>query len=133
MGINPNFKENNISWGDYQANMKDADIILAKHIATIEATTAAAMEIAKILDAKYQKVDLCTDVVEACSTLNTREKEKLFHVLKKHEELFDITLGTWKIFQYDIELQEGVKLYHGKLYTVPKAYKAMICTEISGN
>eukprot|EP00957_Ditylum_brightwellii_P087520 6662725-Ditylum_brightwellii.AAC.1 len=52
MGIDLNFKENNISWEDYQTNMKDADVTLSKHIATVEATTAAATEIAKILNAK---------------------------------------------------------------------------------
>eukprot|EP00957_Ditylum_brightwellii_P081441 6195181-Ditylum_brightwellii.AAC.1 len=113
LGIDLNFKENSISWGDYQADIKDADITLAKHIAEEEATTAAAIEIAKILDVKYQKIDLCTDIVEAWDALDAKEKKKLFHVLKKHEELFNDTLGTWKNFQYDIELQEGVKPYHG--------------------
>eukprot|EP00957_Ditylum_brightwellii_P009129 690192-Ditylum_brightwellii.AAC.1 len=65
LGINLDFKENSISCGDYQADMKDADVTLAEHLAAVEATTAAATEIAKILDAKYQKVDLCTNVVEA--------------------------------------------------------------------
>eukprot|EP00957_Ditylum_brightwellii_P142397 10849279-Ditylum_brightwellii.AAC.1 len=113
MGIDLDFKENNISWGDYQADVKGVDVTLAKHIAAVKATTAAVTEIAKILDAKYQKVDLHTDVVEACNILDIREKEKLFHVLKKHEELFNSTLSMWKNFQYDIELQEGVKPYHG--------------------
>eukprot|EP00957_Ditylum_brightwellii_P089879 6844726-Ditylum_brightwellii.AAC.1 len=94
MGIDLNFEENNISWGDYQANMKDTDVSLVEHIVTLKATNTAATELAKILDAKHQKVDLCTEVVEACNALNTREKEKLFHVLKKHEELFNGTLGT---------------------------------------
>eukprot|EP00957_Ditylum_brightwellii_P008058 611250-Ditylum_brightwellii.AAC.1 len=99
MGIKLNFKENSISWGGYQADIKYDDVTLAEHIATVEATTSGATEIAKILDAKYQK---------------------------KHEELFDGTLGTWKNFQYDIKLQEGVKPYHGRPYMVPKAYKAML-------
>eukprot|EP00957_Ditylum_brightwellii_P202616 15330939-Ditylum_brightwellii.AAC.1 len=110
MGINLNFKENGISWGDYQADMKDADVTLAEHVTNVEATIAAATEIAKILDAKYQDVDLWTDI--------------------KHEELFDGTLGTWKNFQYNIELQEGVKSYHNRLYMVPKAYKATLCTGV---
>eukprot|EP00957_Ditylum_brightwellii_P212066 15366922-Ditylum_brightwellii.AAC.1 len=110
--------------------MKDADVTLAKHIATEEATTAVATEISKVLDAKNQKVDLRLDIVEAYNTLNTGEKEKLFHVLEKHEELFDSTSGTWKNFQYDIELQEGVKPYHGKPHTVPKAYEATLCMEV---
>eukprot|EP00957_Ditylum_brightwellii_P159454 12137758-Ditylum_brightwellii.AAC.1 len=33
MGINLNFKENSVSWGDYQANMKDDDVTLAEGIA----------------------------------------------------------------------------------------------------
>eukprot|EP00957_Ditylum_brightwellii_P109338 8341058-Ditylum_brightwellii.AAC.1 len=94
LGIKLNFKESIISWGDYQADMKDADVTLAEHIAAVEATTAAATEIAKILDGKYQKVDIRADVVEACNDLNTKEREKLLNVLKKHEELFDSTLGT---------------------------------------
>eukprot|EP00957_Ditylum_brightwellii_P142445 10852436-Ditylum_brightwellii.AAC.1 len=88
MGINLNFKENSISWVDYQADMKDTDITLTKHIAAVEAIMAVAMEMAKILDAKYRKVDLCTDIVKACNALNTGEKEQLFQVLRKHEELF---------------------------------------------
>eukprot|EP00957_Ditylum_brightwellii_P097404 7418900-Ditylum_brightwellii.AAC.1 len=51
LGIKLNFKENSISWGNYQADMKDIDVTLTKHIVTVEATTAAATEIAKILDA----------------------------------------------------------------------------------
>eukprot|EP00957_Ditylum_brightwellii_P042559 3222554-Ditylum_brightwellii.AAC.1 len=89
MGINFDFKENSISWGDYQADTKDADVTLAEHIDNLEATTIAATEIAKILDAKY---------------------------CKKHKELFDSTLGTWNNFQYNIKLQEGVRLYHVRPY-----------------
>eukprot|EP00957_Ditylum_brightwellii_P144911 11037372-Ditylum_brightwellii.AAC.1 len=102
IGINLDFKENNISWVDYQADMKDVDVTLAEHIAMVETTTTTATEIAKILDAKYHK---------------------------KHEELFDGTLGMWKNFQYDIELQEGVKPYLRRPYMLPKAYEDMLCTE----
>eukprot|EP00957_Ditylum_brightwellii_P039224 2967510-Ditylum_brightwellii.AAC.1 len=73
------FKENITSWGDYQADMKAANVSSKEHIVNVEATKAAATKIAKILDAKYQK---------------------------KHKELFEGTLGTWKNFQYNIKLQE---------------------------
>eukprot|EP00957_Ditylum_brightwellii_P137456 10479997-Ditylum_brightwellii.AAC.1 len=53
LGINLDFKENNITWGNYQANMKPADITLSEHVANVEATKAAAAEIAKISGAKY--------------------------------------------------------------------------------
>eukprot|EP00957_Ditylum_brightwellii_P186105 14168951-Ditylum_brightwellii.AAC.1 len=48
LGINLNFKKNSISWGDYQANMKDADVTLAEHVANVETTTAVATKKAKI-------------------------------------------------------------------------------------
>eukprot|EP00957_Ditylum_brightwellii_P161802 12319000-Ditylum_brightwellii.AAC.1 len=53
VGIDLNFKENSISWGDYQADMKDIDITLAEHLAAVETTTAAVTDIAEILDSKY--------------------------------------------------------------------------------
>eukprot|EP00957_Ditylum_brightwellii_P206028 15346473-Ditylum_brightwellii.AAC.1 len=110
--------------------MKDADVTLTNHIATVEATTAASTEIAKILNAKYQKVDICSDIVEASNALNTGEKEKLFHVPRKNEELFNGNLGTWKNFQYDIKLQECVKPYHRRPQTVSKAYEATLHMEV---
>eukprot|EP00957_Ditylum_brightwellii_P135433 10326256-Ditylum_brightwellii.AAC.1 len=70
----------------------------------------------KILDAKYHKADLQTDIVDQCST--------------KHNELFDGTPGMRKNFQYNIELQDGARLYHGNLYTKPKAYEATLCMEV---
>eukprot|EP00957_Ditylum_brightwellii_P129725 9896023-Ditylum_brightwellii.AAC.1 len=79
--------------------MKLADITLTEHVANVEATKAAAAYIAKLLDAKYCKVDLHRDVVDLCMMVHTEEKEKLLHVFQKHKELFDSTLGTWKNFQ----------------------------------
>eukprot|EP00957_Ditylum_brightwellii_P052725 3996909-Ditylum_brightwellii.AAC.2 len=35
--------------------MKSADVTLAEHVANVEATKAAAADIAEILNAKYQK------------------------------------------------------------------------------
>eukprot|EP00957_Ditylum_brightwellii_P154014 11722193-Ditylum_brightwellii.AAC.2 len=98
LGIDLDFKENTIAWGDYHANMKQADIMLTEHIANIEATKAVAAEIAKILDAKYHKINLQTDFVDLGEALNTEEKEKLLCVLQKHNELFNRTLGTWNFF-----------------------------------
>eukprot|EP00957_Ditylum_brightwellii_P123593 9422669-Ditylum_brightwellii.AAC.1 len=68
LGIDLDLK-NSITWEDYQANMKSADVTLAEHVANIEATKSAAADIAKRLDVKYQK---------------------------KHKELFNGTLGMLK-------------------------------------
>ncbi len=48
------------------------------------------------------------------------------NLMKKYEELFDGTLGEWKGEPYHIELREGVKLYHGRPYQIPKAYEQML-------
>eukprot|EP00957_Ditylum_brightwellii_P040031 3029601-Ditylum_brightwellii.AAC.1 len=55
LGIDLDFKESSITWGDYQANMKSADVTLSEHVANIEATKVVAADISKILDAKYQR------------------------------------------------------------------------------
>eukprot|EP00957_Ditylum_brightwellii_P041029 3106743-Ditylum_brightwellii.AAC.2 len=86
-------EENSITWGDCQADMKSADVILAEYLDNIGATKAAAADISKLLDDKYEMVDLHKDIVDQCDTLNNKDKEKLLHVLQKHKELFDSTLG----------------------------------------
>eukprot|EP00957_Ditylum_brightwellii_P115718 8827023-Ditylum_brightwellii.AAC.1 len=65
LGINIDFKETSIAWEDYQAGMKSADVTQTEHLANIEATKAAAVDIPKILDAKYQMVDIQTAVVDS--------------------------------------------------------------------
>ena len=50
--------------------------------------------------------------------------------MNKFETLFDGTLGTWKGTKYNIELQEGTKPYHGRPYSVPKAYEQSFRLEV---
>ena len=52
-------------------------------------------------------------------------------MLNKFETLFDRTLGTWKGTKYNIELQEGAKPYHGRPYSVPKAYEQSFRLEVN--
>jgi hypothetical protein len=51
-------------------------------------------------------------------------------LLLKFEELFDGTLGDWKLLPVSFELKEGVKLYHGRPYPIPKVHKATLMKEI---
>eukprot|EP00957_Ditylum_brightwellii_P019883 1500190-Ditylum_brightwellii.AAC.1 len=97
--------------------MKSADVMMAEHLGNVEASRKVAESMAKIVDTKYCKVDLQTDIVDQCNTLRTKDKEKLLCVSKNHKELFDSTLGTWKDFQYDIELRDDAKSYHSRLHT----------------
>ena len=49
----------------------------------------------RILDAKYEPADL-DEVVVNCTHLTKEHKAELFSLFKRHESLFDGTLGTWK-------------------------------------
>eukprot|EP00957_Ditylum_brightwellii_P129793 9900379-Ditylum_brightwellii.AAC.1 len=85
--------------------MKSADITMAEHLASIESSRILAENMAKILDSKYSKVNVQTDIVNHCTTLNTKDKEKLLPVLQKDKEILHSTLGIRKGLQYDIEPQ----------------------------
>ena len=47
----------------------------------------------------------------------------MHELLKKHEILFDGTLGQWKGTPYKVELKEGENPYHAHPYEVPHKYK----------
>eukprot|EP00957_Ditylum_brightwellii_P124110 9460667-Ditylum_brightwellii.AAC.1 len=131
LGIEPDFKQNNIIWDDCLADMKFADVTLAECLNNTEVTKMITENMSKVLDAKYRKVDLHREVVNQCSTLEEVDKEKSLCVLKEHKELLDSTPDIWKSFKYDIELQDGTKLYHSQQYTVPKAYKTTLHMEVN--
>jgi hypothetical protein len=78
----------------------------------------------KILDAKYQKADL-KNIAQSTKGLTEEQQTQLWHFLNKYENLFDGTLGNWRGADYRIELQEGVKPYHVKPYSVTRAYEQM--------
>jgi hypothetical protein len=79
-------------------------------------------KMSKILDAKYQKADL-KNIAKTTKGLTEERKTRLLHLLDKYENLFDGTLGNWKGADYRIELRDGVKPYHAKPYSVPRAYE----------
>jgi hypothetical protein len=51
-------------------------------------------------------------------------------LLLKFEELFNGTLGDWKLPPVSFELKEGAKPYHGRPYPIPKIHKAVLMKEI---
>eukprot|EP00957_Ditylum_brightwellii_P052561 3985506-Ditylum_brightwellii.AAC.3 len=63
LGIDLDFKENNITWGDYQADMKSADITLAEHLANIEVMKTVEENMANILDGKYHLTEGCSQLM----------------------------------------------------------------------
>jgi hypothetical protein len=55
----------------------------------------------------------------------------LLALLLKFEELYDGTLGDWKLLPVSFELKEDAKPYHGRPYPIPKIHKATLMKEIN--
>jgi hypothetical protein len=84
----------------------------------------------EILNAKYDKADLPSIVKNNCAHLSTSHCNLLLVLLLKSEELFDGTLGDWKLLPVSFELKEGAKPYHGRPYPIPKIHKSALMKEI---
>ena len=78
-----------------------------------------------------QNADLPAIVRENCSHLRASERERLLSMLLKFEDLFDGTLGDWKLPPVTFELKEGATLYHGRAYPIPQIHKAVLMKEIN--
>ncbi len=95
-----------------------------------ESTCNATKCVVEILDTKYVKADLPSIVKNNCVHLSMPHQNLLLALLLKYKELFDGTLGDWKLPPVSIELKEGAKPYHGRPYPIPKIHKATLMKEI---
>jgi hypothetical protein len=95
-----------------------------------ESTRNATKHVVEILDAKYDKADLPSIVKNNCVHLSAPHQSSLLALLLKYKELFDGTLGDWKLPPVSIELKEGTKPYHGRPYPIPKVHKTTLMKEI---
>jgi hypothetical protein len=86
--------------------------------------------VTRILDTKYQKVDLQSIVRDNCKYLSADQQKKLLQLHKKYESLFDGTLGDWKTKPVSLILKEGISPYHGQAFPVPKIHKDTIMKEV---
>ena len=102
----------------YQENTKEP-------LSTLEAPK----RLIQILDAKYEKADLRA-IKESCTHLSNPEKQSLLELLQEFEELFDGTLGDWDCEPVSLQLKEGAKPYHGRLFPVPKKHIKITKKEI---
>jgi hypothetical protein len=93
-------------------------------------TGNATKRIVEILDAKYDKADLPSIVKNNCTHLSPSHCNLLLVLLLKFEELFNGTLGDWKLPPVSFELKEGAKPYHGRPYPIPKIHKGTLIKEI---
>jgi hypothetical protein len=93
-------------------------------------THNATKRVVEILDANYDDLDLPSIVKNNCTHLSTSHRNLLLVLLLEFEELFNGTLGDWKLLPVSFELKEGAKPYHGRPYAIPKIHKATLMKEI---
>ena len=62
----------------------------------------------EILDAKYEFTDVA-DVVNQMSHLNQKQKDDILAILKKHQKMFDGTLGVYPHKKFHIEIEPDAK------------------------
>jgi hypothetical protein len=94
---------------------------------TIEKAEEEFLEKQCFSQAQYQAADL-----HKClpTHLSSQEKEKLYAQLDKPRFLFKGTLRLLPTKPVHIEIKYNAKPFHGHTFSVPKAYKSMICDEV---
>ncbi len=95
-----------------------------------QSTQDATKRVTRILDAKYQKVDLQSIVRDKCKHLSTDQQKKLLRLLTKYELLFDGILGDWNTKPVSFQLKEGVLPHHGQIFPNPKVHKETIIKDV---
>ena len=55
----------------------------------------------------------------------------MLKLLRKHEEMFDGTLGNFTGLEYKLKLSEGARLYHIKPFIIPKIHKETLKMEVN--
>ena len=63
--------------------------------------------------------------------LNNDKQSLVLKLLRKHEEIFDGTLGNYTGSEYKIEFLEGSKPYHAKPFPIPKIHEETLKKEIN--
>jgi hypothetical protein len=94
---------------------------------TIDKAEEEFLEKQRFSQAQYQAADL-----RKClpNHLSSQEKEKLYALLNKHRFLFEGTLGLLPTKPVHVKIKSNAKPFHGRAFSVPKAYESMIRNEV---
>jgi hypothetical protein len=139
LGINLLFDTAEILWDNVKIHMQPPGRTNGDWLDTMEQellyahdpNTSDAERIQSIFESKYCPADL-NKIVEECTHLDKTEQRNLLTLLQKFEDLFDVTLGTWKTDPVDLELIDPkVKPFHAKPYPVPYSQEKRLKEEIN--
>ena len=73
------------------------------------------------------------DLEEVCGTqdqLSHDEQQQLLALLRKHEKLFDGTLGKWTGSKVRLDLVDGAEPYHARSFPVPRVHLETLKREV---
>jgi hypothetical protein len=131
LGIKLDFQDSTITWDEATMPFKSKEDTFETgfYLADSAAVQDSTERIKRILDAKYEKINI-RQYVKDIKHLTTAQQDSLAALLERHEPLFDGTLGNWKSEDYDIELKEGVRPYHARAYPIPKTYEQTLKVEV---
>ena len=131
LGFDISFSQKTMTWNDVTINMKPPTCTKedAYHVEEELFVSDETDRIAKILDAKYAPANL-KEITDKLLHLTNNQKQQLYTLLNKRNQLFDGTLGLWKGSPYKIELREGAKPHHARPYGIPHAYEQTFKHEV---
>jgi transposase InsO family protein len=107
-----------------------------QHVMNIEAktksdgTSGMQSRITRILDAKYEKVEI-SEVVAEQTHLKIVQQRQLYDVLLEFKHLFDGTLGEWKGTGVSFKLKDNAVPFHGRAYPIAQKHEAPTKTEVA--
>ena len=104
LGFKIDFQTGRMEWDNASIPMESVDKLDSKYVDHFEQEqlfihdpiSTDAERIQSLIDKKYSKQDL-DQICDAFKRLSTPDKKRLHNLLMKYENLFDGTLGTWKI------------------------------------
>ena len=67
---------------------------------------------------------------EQCQHLSPKERERLLHILRNFESMFDGTMGTCKTPPLDLEWKDDATPVCLRPYPVPRVQEAMFRKEV---
>ena len=77
----------------------------------------------------YEKADIPKIVRENCQHLTSDQQTKVLQLLLQFEQLFDGTLGDWKMSPAKLYLRDGIRPYDGRAFPVPFTHNVTLRKE----
>ena len=136
--INLTFKKNHITWMDWSIPMKSPHFSEASYNAIIDDYNFWMEEdelelnetyMSQMMPAKYEKADLEKFAKEQ-THLSPSQQDDLLKLWKKHEKLFDGTLGKYTGEKMHIDIEPGAKPHHARPYPVTRDKAKLLKDEL---